>query len=988
MRESAYPWVVLQLEPDPGHGQQLLYRDELSPRGRGRAPRRWVRARSDPRLAVPDELGRWLRAAWGRMPAARPAADPPRLLPVFLASDAVGDLEVWRTMIDERIAEELPEGSHTLLTLARGEDRRVSGLHLPLTILAVGPEEFASRALGPLGASEWLRDSPAMRLCGLELLDRPSFSWQSRPEIVVTSADRLGTLLADVGDVRQGISRPRLLVCLEENPGAIDLAGRLLPTGVSLLVLPDGEAMRSLTRCIASDLPLHEAVALATRTRRPLPFVSSPKRLQSLRLAAAARDIEVEVRDLLAGYAPGGRQKMPRRRGSVVEGVVDMPEFEERLGDRWRQISDLGFRLTSDLRGGAAGLEPLARVLLEVGAERRERPRLTRALTATVRDPQMTAAARDEQERRVDVWLERLEQSPLLLPEGRLRIPDLATGWVDRRVALRGGARYRLCVHIGHVLPSTLLSEPPPPVGPLLPALEEGDGHHLEVTVYGLDFELEGTRVRPLYLPAFGPSERVAFTVRAPRDVARARLRVAVYHRNHHLQSFLLTARVAEEETARARRQLRAELEYSRSARFGNLDRLGSRRLTLGLNQAGDTHSLLVKGDGEAWDFSVSAGVLEGQVKESRALLAEIARGPKGSKEWRFSTWSRASDRSADARKRFEEAVRRMAGFGKRLHDALFQDADERLDAALEAVADGDDEVVQIVHFSSRFAFPWALLYDRPDPVTPGARVCPGYEAEAPNEGAIEPCNHGADDAGGGICLRGFWGVRHRLELLLPTDSKRRNTQQHLERPPRPPLICLATGPPDSHRRRLREELRRALGRDEVAQLGTDDDLMTMLWGEKDQPAERPAAVVFHAHHGRREILGVDRSGMVLSARPDFFHDGLVLDRRKRARKAWSQPRSICFLMACGAAALSIDTVTALAPALIKAGALAVAGTEVEVTEALAARFAEEVLHDLFVDGAQLGEASVSFRRKLLAEGNPLGFLFTVYGDAELSVAP
>src|SRR6185369_11843804 len=102
---------------------------------------------------------------------------------------------------------------------------------------------------------------------------------------------------------------------------------------------------------------------------------------------------------------------------------------------------------------------------------------------------------------------------------------------------LEAGALYRLRVHIGNRLPESLVVGPQPPLDPLLPKTD-ALGYALEVVVQAKDFAIVGDRTRQLFLPQFGGSAPVSFSVRAPRSLGSAALRVHVYYRNHLLQSY------------------------------------------------------------------------------------------------------------------------------------------------------------------------------------------------------------------------------------------------------------------------------------------------------------------------------------------------------------------------------------------------------------------------------------------------------------------
>jgi hypothetical protein len=63
-------------------------------------------------------------------------------------------------------------------------------------------------------------------------------------------------------------------------------------------------------------------------------------------------------------------------------------------------------------------------------------------------------------------------------------------------------------------------------------------------------------------------------------------------------------------------------------------------------------------------------------------------------------------------------------------------------------------------------------------------------------------------------------------------------------------------------------------------------------------------------------------------------------------------------------------------------------GTEVPAYSDLMERFGLEFTRAMWIDGKTLGQTVRIIRRILLQEGNPLGFIFTSIGCAELHFLP
>jgi hypothetical protein len=90
--------------------------------------------------------------------------------------------------------------------------------------------------------------------------------------------------------------------------------------------------------------------------------------------------------------------------------------------------------------------------------------------------------------------------------------------------------------------------------------------------------------------------------------------------------------------------------------------------------------------------------------------------------------------------------------------------------------------------------------------------------------------------------------------------------------------------------------------------------------------------------------------------------------------------------MTCNSADVDAATLNHFLLQWNTAGAAAIVGTEAAVGAGIASRCASSLAQELWNRKA-LGEAVTGFRRSLVFEGNPLGFLFTAYGDVDLAVS-
>jgi hypothetical protein len=89
--------------------------------------------------------------------------------------------------------------------------------------------------------------------------------------------------------------------------------------------------------------------------------------------------------------------------------------------------------------------------------------------------------------------------------------------------------------------------------------------------------------------------------------------------------------------------------------------------------------------------------------------------------------------------------------------------------------------------------------------------------------------------------------------------------------------------------------------------------------------------------------------------------------------------------MGCGSAATKLTTHAGLSLAVWSAGAAGVVSTEATVFTSGVKQFVDELMKSLW-NGRALGEAMTEYCRQRLGAANPLGFVFTAFGDADLKV--
>jgi hypothetical protein len=323
--------------------------------------------------------------------------------------------------------------------------------------------------------------------------------------------------------------------------------------------------------------------------------------------------------------------------------------------------------------------------------------------------------------------------------------------------------------------------------------------------------------------------------------------------------------------------------------------------------------------------------------------------------------------------------IRALAGWGRKLYRAFFHRAalpGSTLRAHLVALSGSHAQRVQVIRFEYKDAFPWPLLYDWDLPDDPGASVCLGWQRDA--AGTAAPCLH--DARAGVYCVRGFWGVRHHVEELIDQPG---GAVAHVARPTQGPPVRLVADAGLAESAELAADLAGDLGAADVATGPVQRaPLLDLLFQKADH---RPALLIVLGHHERQaRAPQPDVSRIKIDSAPEWLSDEDVSSRAEKEPAAWDQPRPIVLLAACTSATTGIDTLTDFVTAWTVSGASAIVGTECIVGSALAATFSRRFAHRVWKQKMPLGTAMTDIRADLLAEGNPLAFLFHALGDVDL----
>lgn len=764
--------------------------------------------------------------------------------------------------------------------------------------------------------------------------------------------------------------RPRVLMVFGSSKATGFSDGNTsAPTGMSVISAP--LPPESFGRHFASefvlgvvhDFPIHEAMKTAyrqTEASAQLGQILGPSwvpRLQStplnnhdIRMADAFEQLVREVSSYTAATNLGDIDQFAKR----ADLATADPLLERFLEIESQRASILKAEVVADALDAnfsqeTYGLWPLAEAERAAADARRDIESLEMQLQAVGDSTSMAQALELHQDRRLEARLARLEYSPL-----QRGYTDRGL-FVSRATTLRASARYSLEVAIGHHWRSkdNLLPENLAPIDPILPPPSDEQGHLLQVVLFEDDFEVIGNRVQDIRLPQLSASTVAEFRIRAPAQLGRSGMRVAVYYHDHLVQSFRITAVVGSEERLSPDEPMDSTIEFSRTRRFTNLEEIKPRAVSIAVNQSRDSHTFMVKRGRDATPIGLSEKTLELQIGRSREVLANVV----------------------TKKLTHEEAVRNLADIGYELGQALFQRTPRSISESLRELSRSQDETIQIVRLDQEYAFPWPIVYDwEKPPVIEGGKKAPVCAGRASN--GHGSCSHKPQD--GVYCVRGFWGYRHSIEEFLSTND-REDAVERVEAAGNEPGVVLAIGTSDDHTARLAADLAKEAG-GSIAELGSSDGLLDALWRTDGRPAV--CVVVGHLRTKRRR--GEPIEPRILTGTSEEFLLASDITKRDRSLGPWAQPRTLILLLACDSAVTDLGSLTTFASALSHAGALAVSGTESKVFTDVASSYGRFVVSKFCFGRLPLGRVTTDFRRALLEDLNPYAFSFRTFGSSDV----
>lgn len=726
-------------------------------------------------------------------------------------------------------------------------------------------------------------------------------------------------------------------------PRLIIVAGQLAEPveeipGVARLELgrPNPAFLQDFIFGIIHDLPLHHALFSASRPGYTADLVADPLSNQSLRLSQVLIGLKRQADRVQAYYGHPEPQRDVHRFRSAESNRSVANALKLRL------LNSFSFDRESN------GLVPMAKGL--------------DGLRYLAANTPYSPPVKEETPRRLDASLTRIDTAPTLQA-------------VERTASLQADVVYELKVHIGNRFPESLMIGDVNAIEELVgPPDDESGGHYLDVSVQGKDFRVESSPSARILLPRTGSTDLAYFQVRTPKRYSEAQLRITVHHRNHLVQSFLLTANIAATEQVPG--TLEIKQEFARSVQFSNLDELQERSLFIGLNQGQTTHEIMIKADQATSELNLSASAYDQSVKDLRQALNDAVMIPNIFLARTYPKIQPGNQPGADA----SNAFRRLAKLGRAVYDALFSALPRGATRkAMVRIQSSADEKIQVVRFEARSAFPWTLLYDWELPDDPFAAapspVCLGSVVQG---GQALDCTHGAHDKV--FCVRGFWGVRHLVEELL---DQQRNASSSVTKPASD-IIRIAASTSLAQAKTLETNLNATCGAGVlVSGPGQENQLLDLLW---QSPTVRPAVLIVLGHLETTQIAGQpDTPRVELQPSSEWLTLKHLLERTSHAADEWDDPRTIVIFAPCEGAAIDEDTLNSFVTALNTAGAGAIIGMQSVVGGNQAADFAERLTACLWSYNS-LGEAMHKVRSETVMSGDPGGFLLQSFGDVDLKL--
>ncbi|MEO5890933.1 MAG: hypothetical protein ABIQ31_11805, partial [Ferruginibacter sp.] len=500
------------------------------------------------------------------------------------------------------------------------------------------------------------------------------------------------------------------------------------------------------------------------------------------------------------------------------------------------------------------------------------------------------------------------------------------------------------------------------------------DGIPLRVELFSKDFIIPESS-RELILPKPpGESERLVFQVRTPVSEGMARLRVCIYYKQNLVQSLIIQSAIGKPVAGHGNT---AEVDFSLSNTFLNLDRLPPRTLNIALNDSNNgTHSLFIAGVGLKSQFDFGEGEISTYLNSSRTALQDICRGKEDGKPagYRFDTSNKGNEKD------FITEVINLARLGSKLYyEIIMNRRDRAFQDQLKLALEKPGASIQISSTrSAKYVFPWALVYDKPL-ILGNNTVCSQFLGDMKKSDTAgflgsqaclqNGCVNKADKSI--ICPSEFWGFKHIIEQPLSTDPNKLGVNelplQIRASANSAVMMCVSLdlNDVDKHLEEIKKlykvdvqfmESKQKIG------IGLDRDDIYLVY--------------FYCHGGRDKQdtwLGVGKSEKIIP--PEL----IAWDVR------WQVEHPFIFINGCHTADATPSDFVQFNDAFAYCEAAGVMGTEISVTEGLARHFASGFLQR-FLNGTNVGEALRDQRLTMLKNYNLLGLAYTPYCSADLKI--
>lgn len=913
-------------------------------------------------------------------------------------------------------------------------DRR-SDFHLGQTVKSVFRSHLHKRGFSSVmqvevassdAFSGWALPS-GWRTVDILHLDGPAI--QGKDLLAMSTPEQVGTLGWLVRCV--DLWRTRLVVIRRDVDTDMRVlrrfAHRLAAQGGPAVWLVDAAApglparLRMFYNKLVHDTPIDLAVAIAAR--------SKPNAAGDTLIVGSGREELVRVSgpgDRIAGLASGLSDRDPAVRA-------------ESAGRLWSSIAETGLRLdeaTASFMTAVRGLTGIARRLPGLRFDMHEGDGMVplgRSIGTLRRS--LSIAARPAR----DIRMVPDRSGPRFVNPSLWRL-DPVTGDkepIPQSAHLQRGRPILFGVQLGPrdsyapVLDAVAIVEEP------FKWSKGHDGVWLSVGVTGLDFTVVGAAIQQVWLPRHGASDLVEFLVE-PTQCGISQLRFCIYFDADLLQSHRLAALVVEGPpqagpSTGADLSLAkalgvpiervgdagwlARMEYAAAADLAAPPRNRDVALSLFANKHDGRRVFTARGT-EGFEI-LEARDISQHVEDVRKELEAISRDKFNLYAFRERADKPRHVGTPDQRDR---ALLSLARVGRILFDAILKEADQ---VTLAADLAGEQRVIHVAHSLLEDVIPWAAIYDRPydanreaddDDLPVLHAVCPAGLPDAKGQFAEAACEKHANcllsperkkaaaAAGQGVaddtivCARHFWGFRHIIEIppyqqdgsavpaaAAPAVPAIPATRWSTTSAARPANLLLgyngALATIDTHRAELGAMIQEIKTSAVWSETKRRDALLKLL-------RQGHADLVYLFCHAR----GGDADPKVRPPALEFQETeasppALINAADFRGVKLRNHP--LVFLNGCNTAAFSPDALSPFIRKLIlDCDVAGVIGTEIPVFELLAGEMARLFLKRFLAGGedGKAGKALLGSRLDLLARGNPLGLVYTLYALAELAL--